>query len=166
MRRAPLALAVLASVLATAPARAADDVGAKAFVRWVYSHYPPYRRANGFDVFGRDMSRIFHPSLIDLMKADEKLGDDQAPDLDGDPLCDCQDDGGMTFKIESVRAPEFARASATIIRRGAVGERDDEVIVLDLALTSDGWRVYDVETKDTPSLRAYLIKSIQDWKGR
>jgi hypothetical protein len=159
------ALAVLATlVLASAPARAADLTGARAFVAWIYSHYAPTLR--GFDVLGSDMPKVFHPSLIELIKEDQKVGDDQSPDLDGDPLCDCRNSGGLAFAIESVTATEFGRAGATIIRRGAVGERDGDVITLDLAQTSGGWRVYDVRTRDTPSLRAFLIKSIQDWKGQ
>jgi hypothetical protein len=159
------ALAVLASlVLASAPARAADLTGAKTFVAWIYAHYSPALRS--FDVLGSDMPKVFHPSLMDLIRADQKVGDDQSPDLDGDPLCDCQNAGGLAFTVESVTATEFGRAGATIIRRGAVGERDGDIIVLDLAQTSDGWRVYDVQTRDTPSLRAFLIKSIRDWKGQ
>jgi hypothetical protein len=165
MRRRRAALVVLANlILAAAPAHAADLAGAKTFVAWIYSHYAPTPRS--FDVLGSDMPKVFHSSLVDLIKEDQKVGDDQSPDLDGDPLCDCRNAGGLAFTIEQVTATEFGRAGATIIRRGAVGERDGEMIVLDLAQTSDGWRVYDVQTRDTPSLRAFLIKSIQDWKGQ
>jgi hypothetical protein len=165
VRRGRTTLAILASlVLATSPAHAADPAGAKAFVAWIYAHYSPTLR--NFDVLGSDMPKVLHSSLIALIKEDQKVGDDQSPDLDGDPLCDCRNPGGLAFTIESVTATEFGRASATIIRRGAVGERDGDVIVLDLAQTSDGWRVYDVRTGDTPSLRAFLIKSILDWKGQ
>ena len=165
MRHGGATPAILASlVLATSPAHAADLTGAKTFVAWIYSHYAPTLR--GFDVLGSDMPKVFHSSLIELIKEDQKVGDDESPDVDGDPLCDCRNPGGLAFTIESVTATEFGRAGATIIRRGAVGERDGDVIVLDLAQTNDGWRVYDVRTGDTPSLRAFLIKAIRDWKGQ
>ncbi len=162
-----MALAVLAgAVLASVPARASDLAGARAFVAWIYSHYPKSGQANRFDPLGSEAARIFHPSLIDLVKADERVGDDQAPDLDGDPLCDCQDNSGMIFTVRSVRASEFSRATATVIRRDMGDPTGGETITLDLAQTGGGWRVYDIETKDTPSLRAFLIKAALEWKGR
>ena len=166
MKHKRFALAILASAaLAGVSARADDLAGAKAFVAWIYSHYPKSGAANQFDPLGGEATRIFHPSLIDLIKADEKVGDDRAPDLEGDPLCDCQDNGGMAFTIKSVRTSEFARATATVIRRD-LGDPVDETITLDLARADGGWRVYDVETQDTPSLRAFLIKAAQEWQGR
>ncbi|HEY2481708.1 MAG TPA: hypothetical protein VGI30_05865 [Caulobacteraceae bacterium] len=163
IKRAALA-AALAALVGAAPAWAGDLAGAKAFVAWLYSHYPPQVRRDSFDVFGAQSTRIFHASLLDLIRQDDKAGDDQAPDLYGDPLCDCQNTFGMSFAVRSVRAGEFGRASATVVRRGEGS--DDETITLDLALTGDGWRVYDVGTRDTPSLRAFLIDSTQAWKGR
>lgn len=162
-----LALAVLAgAIFAGVPARAGDLAGARAFVAWIYSHYPKTGQVTQFDPLGSAATRIFHPSLIDLIKADERAGDDQAPDLDGDPLCDCQDNAGMTFTVGSVRASEFSRATATVIRRDMGDPAGGETITLDLAQAGGGWRVYDIETKDTPSLRAFLIKAAQEWKGR
>ena len=162
-----LALAILAlTTLAAVPARAADLAGAKAFVAWIYSHYPKSGPANQFDPLGNEAARIFHPSLIDLIKDDERVGDDVAPDLTGDPLCDCQDNGGMAFTISSVRTSDFSRATATVVRRDAGDPAGGETITLDLAQVDGGWRVYDIGTKDTPSLRAFLIKATQEWKGR
>jgi hypothetical protein len=164
MRIARAAPAIgLAALLGAAPAGAGDVAGAKAFVAWLYSHYPPQARSNSFDVFGAQSARIFHSSLLDLIKQDEKVADDEAPDLDGDPLCDCQDNAGMSFTVRGVQVGEFDRARGEVVRDdGGV----KEIITLDLARTGDGWRVYDVGTKDTPSLRAFLINSSQAWKGR
>jgi hypothetical protein len=160
MRISGAALVIALAVL-SGPAQAED--GARAFVVWLYSHYPLKARANSFDVFGAQSTRIFDASLLDLIKQDEKVGDDQAPDLDGDPLCDCQDNAAMSFTVGAVRTAEFGRASATVVRDEAGAK---ETITLDLAQTGDGWRVYDVGTQDTPSLRAFLITSTQAWKGR
>lgn len=162
---APALAILVAASLASVPARADDLAGAKAFVAWIYSHYPKSGPANRFDPLESEATKIFHPSLIELIKADERVGDDQAPDLDGDPLCDCQDNGGMALTIRSVRTSEFSRATATVLRRD-MGDPTDETITLDLALGAGGWRVYDVETKETPSLRAFLIKAAQEWKAR
>lgn len=160
---AALVFAAIA-LLAAIPARANDAAGARTFVVWLYSHYPPKARANSFDVFGAQSTRIFDSSLLDLIKRDQEVADDQAPDLDGDPLCDCQDNAGLNFTIGPVSAGEFGRASATVARHDE--GVDAQIITLDLTRTADGWRVYDVGTKDTPSLRTFLIKSAQEWKGR
>ncbi len=141
------------------PARSADLAGAKAFVAWIYRHYPTSGREHAFDVLGSEMPRVFHPSLIGLIKEDERLADGEVGALDGDPLCDCQDDGGSKFTIRSVRPAEFSRATVEVARSADESGQGAEIITLDLALTNGQWRIYDVGAPDTPSLRAFLIKS-------
>ena len=161
-----LALAILAAAtLAGAPACAADLAGARAFVTWIYSHYSKSGSATRFDPLGSEAARIFHPSLIELIAEDARVGDDEAPDLDGDPLCDCQGNGGLLFSIGSVRTSDFSRATATVVRRD-MSDPEGETITLDLAQTDGGWRVYDIGTRDAPSLRDFLIRAAQEWKGR
>jgi len=161
-----LALAVLAAAaLAAAPARAADLAGAKAFVVWLYAHYPKSGSGSAFQSLGAEAARIFHPSLLELINEDARAGDDLAPDLDGDPICDCQDSSGMEFTVASVSTSEFSRATARVVRRD-MGDPEGEIITLDLAQIGGSWRVYDIGTKDTPSLRGFLIKAAQEWKGR
>lgn len=155
-----LALVVLAGALvAGAPARAGDAAGARAFVTWVYAHYSSKSGVSTDDVFGKDMPRIFHPSLIALIKEDERLAQGEVGALDSDPICDCQDDTDLTFKIKTVRAAGPARAMALVVRRSPNDQPEFEDITLDLAQANGHWRVWDVRTKDTPSLRAMLIKS-------
>jgi hypothetical protein len=154
-----MALAVLAAASMWGPARAADIAGAKAFVGWLYAHYPTAGRAHAFDPLGSAMPRVFHPSLIQLIKEDERLAGDEVPTLDGDPLCDCQDDGGSRFTVRSVRAADFSRATAVVVRSDDESGGGSENITLDLALVNGQWRIYDIGTPDTPSLRAMLLKS-------
>jgi hypothetical protein len=156
------ALAVLAAAAISAPAGATDLAGARAFVTWLYSHYPTSGRTHGFDSLGPAIGSVFHPSLINLITEDRRLADGEVGALDGDPICDCQDDGGMRFTIRSVRASDFSRASATVVRSDDESGQGSEDIILDLAPLNGHWRVYDVGTKDTPSLRTYLIKSNQE----
>lgn len=151
-------LAVLAAASIWAPARAADLAGARAFVGRLYARYPTSGRAHGFDPLGAAMPGVFHPSLIALIKEDQRLAGDEVPTLDGDPLCDCQDDGGMRFTLRSVRAADFSRARAVVVRDDESGQ-GSENITLDLALANGQWRIYDIGTSDTPSLRAMLIKA-------
>jgi hypothetical protein len=160
MQMRPIALAILAATLVTAPARAVNDAGARAFVAWLYSHYPTAEHRPAFEPFGPDMARVFHPSLIALIKQDQRLTNGEVGALDSDPLCDCQDDGGLTFKVASVRSAGRARASAVVVR-AYPGDKEIEDITLDLVQTQGQWRVYDVHSLDTPSVRALLIHSNQ-----
>lgn len=159
MRR--FALAILAAALVTGPAQAGDVATARTFVAWIYSHYPTSTRRPTFDALGGAAKRaIFAPSLIALIDEDARLAHGEVGALDGDPLCDCQDDGGMTFKIASVRSVDPSHASAVIVRSYADTKAPEvETITLDLAMTKGRWRVYDVRSRDTPSLRAMLIQS-------
>lgn len=152
-------LTIVAAMLAGAPARAGDTTGAKAFVAWVYAHYSAQAGDNTFDVLGTDMPKILHPSLIALIKEDERLAQGEVGALDGDPICDCQDNADMTFRVKTVRATGPSRASATVVRRSRDDQSGFDDITLDLARANGHWRVWDVRTKDTPSLRAMLIKS-------
>ncbi len=70
-----------------------------------------------FDALGAAHKKaIFAPSLIALFDEDARLAHGEVGALDGDPLCDCQDDGGMAFKIASVRSVDRGRASAVVVR--------------------------------------------------
>jgi Protein of unknown function (DUF3828) len=162
MKRRRLALAILASAaLASSAARAGDLASARAFVAWIYSHYPTATHRPVFDALGVANKRvIFAPSLIALFDEDTRLAHGEVGALDGDPLCDCQDDGGMVFKIASVRPVDPAHASAVVVRSYPDSKVPEiEAITLDLTLAKGRWRVFDVRSKDTPSLRAMLIQS-------
>jgi hypothetical protein len=156
-----IALAILAATLVTAPARGGDIVAARAFVAWIYSHYPTATRLPVFDALGDTTKKsIFAPSLIALIDEDTRLAHGEVGALDGDPLCDCQDDGGLTFRIASVRSVGLTRASAVVVRSYPDSKSPEvEAITLDLMKAKGRWRVYDVRSKDTPSLRALLIQS-------
>jgi len=159
MRR--IALAILAGALVTGPARAGDPIGPRAFVAWIYSHYPSSTHRPEFDALADTTKKsVFAPSLIALIDEDSRLAHGEVGALDGDPLCNCQDDGGMAFRITSVRSVDRAHATAVVVRSYPDNKVPDvETLTLDLALAKGRWRVYDVRTKDTPSLRAFLIQS-------
>jgi hypothetical protein len=161
MKISNLAMAVLAAASLGGAARAADLAGARAFVSRLYAHYPTSGRGQGFDSMGAEMGRIFHPSLIALIKEDQRLAGGEVPALDGDPLCDCQDDAAMTFTIQSARAAGPARAVVAVVRR-AEDEPRVETLSLDLALAGGHWRIWDVRSQETPSLRAFLIENNQE----
>jgi hypothetical protein len=82
--------------------------------------------------------------------------------LDGDPICDCQDDGGM--KTERIEIVDVApgRALATVTLRFPA---ETTTVKLDLVSWRGAWRVADVHTKDMPSLVGLLEKSASEAKA-
>ena len=155
-----LVLAALLSLFAGLSAAPATEVaGARAFLVWVFSHYP-LRDPNRFDPIGRSSGSVFDPPMIALFRENDRLtpkGDEGA--LDGDPICDCQDDGGLVVKHLAVSAKDVLGATATVDLVFAGG--DKRTMRFDLVRVGGHWRIHDIHTKDTPSLRAYLIDSNQ-----
>ena len=130
---------------------------AEAFVRSIYKQYQPKSRKDpGPDFIGRQASTVFSPALIALIRRDAKntpKGD--VGKMDYDPICVCQDPGGLQLKelrVESTSA-ETATAFVTLFFGG-----DSSVVKVRLRLVRLGqdWRIDDIETKETPSLRKYL----------
>ena len=150
-------------MLASAAAPAGHTDGARGFVSKLYSHYPVAGHVPEFDPLGKAMGSVFDPSLIALILKDRELAKGEVGALDGDPLCDCQDDSGLQFKVASVTPDGPERAKAVITRRDPEASPPEaEKITVDLVRVGGRWRVHDIGTPDTPSLRAYLIKSNQE----
>jgi hypothetical protein len=148
-RPRPAAAAVLCAAAALAlgqPTRAQTLADARAFVAGLYGAY-----AHGQpDYLGRDAALVFAPALLRLIRRDARdtpPGDVGA--LDGDPICDCQDAGGLRLDRLDVRPTGPARATATahIALAGAARR-----IELDLVADHGRWRIADIHTPDLPSL--------------
>jgi hypothetical protein len=150
-----IAAACLASVASPAAA-APDAASARAFVEKLYSHYPskPHRRA--FDPTGKNASEVFDPGMIAALREDARLANGEVGFVDADPLCQCQDDGGLKSKFVSVTitGPNAADAVVNL-------QYPDATLALTLHLVpvKGAWRVYDLSTGDVKSYRADLLKA-------
>src|SRR4051812_10365781 len=116
MKLVTLASAAMAcaALLATA-AGAAEPAGARSFLTGLYSHYPHRQRKPVFDAAGRSAPQVFDPPLVTLIRDSERLTPEgDAPPLDGDPICDCQDSDGMKARIGPIRATGRSAASARV----------------------------------------------------
>jgi hypothetical protein len=155
----PLSLAAAVSAaLLVSPAGAAEPAGARSFLVKLYAHYPHRHGTPVFDAAGKSAPLVFDPSLVTLIRDSERLtpqGD--APPLDGDPVCDCQDSDGMSTGIGAIRATGASAASARVDLKFAGGEGNR--LDLDLVQSRGQWRVHDIHSKDMPSLRAFLIQA-------
>jgi hypothetical protein len=129
---------------------------ADAFVRKLYR---AYERGGEPDYLGPQAGRVFSPRLLGLIRRDERLtpkGD--VPELDGDPICDCQDPGGMTGLAVQLSGAGPGRAQARVRFRLDTEPRD---LTLDLVAVRGRWLVDDVHSKDTPSLARFLATAHQ-----
>ena len=102
---------------------------------------------------------MFDPSLAGLIDEDTRLAGGEVGALDGDPLCDCQDDSGDTFTVGVARADGPNGAVVEVVRHDHnVKPPALETIKIVLRRASGVWRIHDVGSPDMPSLRAYLTE--------
>jgi hypothetical protein len=145
--------ATLILALSFAPAQTPQD--AESFVRLTYRQYEAKSPA-GPDFLGHDAASVFSPSLVGLIRRDERhTPHGEVGKLDGDPICDCQDPDGL--KLTAVQITGQTRTSATAeVTLRFPQESSARHIHLRLILLSQGWRIDDIRTPDTPSLRRLL----------
>lgn len=135
------------------PAAPADD--ARAFVEGLYANYKSASFCPTCD--GRE--RFFDASLSRLLEADAKQADGEVGAFDGDPVCQCQDADGMTAKVVSIAlAPPKSAVAKVELRFVHARPAETRHVTFDLALEGGRWRIHDVHSADTPSLRALLAK--------
>ncbi|MDR2856422.1 MAG: YbjP/YqhG family protein [Novosphingobium sp.] len=146
------ALAMLASQAPAAPPPPQSIDAARAFLTRLYTGYGSRTYPN---TLGPRARGVFTPRLVDLMNRDTKLAraSGEVGIIEADPICDCQDPGGLKLKSLTVSpaGPAKARAQVTV-------RFDSEVrhLTFDLEDRGQGWRIADVHTKDTPSLVGLL----------
>ena len=141
----------IALLFAGASAHAQSVRQAREFLNGIYSWDT---NENADDPLGDN--KTYAPSLIRLFHLDQHLaGKGNIGKLDYDPLCSCQDPGGLHYAISSLALKDPRRASAKISLKD--GASWHETLALDLLWTSNGWRIDDVHASRVHSLRAYLL---------
>jgi hypothetical protein len=127
---------------------------AKAFVAGLYTGY----RTGEPDYLGRDARKAFAPALLDLIAQDQRTtpsGDVGA--LDGDPICDCQDPGGLKLTQLTVTEAGAGQARAEV---AFSLDGDRRRLKIDLVASGAGWRIADIHSADTPSLVQLLQREL------
>jgi len=143
---------VLALLLAAAPTMAAAQsaTSARTFAAGLYARY-----ARGEPEYaGKDAGATFTPKLVRLIREDQARARGEVGALDGDPICDCQDPGGL--KLVGLSVTPAGPGKATAVARIQFPQSEPEAIRLDLVESGASWRVSDVHTADMPSLVALL----------
>ena len=113
--------------------------------------YASYGNAN-FNPFDH-LDRYFAPRLIAAIREDSRLAHGEVGYVDGDPICQCQDPGGLHAKVTRVTLQGPARANAEVILDWT--DSTARRVRFSLVRTAGGWRIADVSSGDEPSfLRA------------
>ena len=170
MRLSSMPLIVLAAgaacVVATSTgALGATDPGPQAFLAGLYAHYPVAGKAHPFDPVGPLASQVFDAPLTALIRRDQRNAKDEVGALDGDPLCDCQDDGGMSWKIAKL-VPQGAGKAVAQVRLTFPETPRPRDLTVALVKTPAGWRIHDISSRDTPSLRGLFLPADRRAPGR
>jgi len=137
--------------------RAQTTAQADTFIRHIYTHYEQWGTETGpsQDGLGLSDTDIYSPSLLALIKRDQRLaGPGYVGNLDFDPVCECQDNGGIKFSRISVVKSGPHTASATL--ELSFPEPRQIHVQLFLLWTAYGWRVDEIKADNLPSLRKLL----------
>jgi hypothetical protein len=152
--------AVIAALIAPLSVQAQGADTARAFTLHLYAAY----RTGAPDYLGRDAGRTFAPHLLALILRDRATtpsGD--VGILDGDPICDCQDAGGVRATRLTINPAGPGRARARVTLRFPSETRE---MTLDLVARRGAgrgeWRIADIHTRETPSLVRLLEHGFQD----
>ncbi len=146
---APVAAAMAPAAPTVTDETTPTAAGAQAFVDDLYkAEFSPAP-----DSYGPSRSKVYDAAMLKLMALDQCLSDGEVGALDGDPLCDCQDPGGM--KAKAVVASADASTAAVKVQL-TDGPKFSQTITLDLVFENGHWRVHDVDS-DGES----LIKMLQ-----
>jgi hypothetical protein len=128
---------------------------ATVFLRHLYDLYEHPPTELGPDILAKHPLQVYSPSLYRLVRHDQlRAGPGNVGNLDYDPICVCQDNGGM--KLASLQVIKTGATTATASVTLTFPEPLTLHAKLLLLWTLAGWRVDDVQTHDTPSLRTLL----------
>jgi hypothetical protein len=143
---------------AVATANTPDAIAAKAFLDGLYA---PYKTGAAVPMKPLPLSAdtTYDADLIALIKADP--GPRQTSIVFLDPLCQC----GESEHVEAATAVPTATATTATgtadftgfsLADASFGQNVPFHLTFDLVKTAAGWRIHDIHSRDTPSLRDAL----------
>lgn len=133
-------------------ANAAEASNATTWVAALYATYKDNSKPPAGD------GKIYDAQLQALMDEDTRLASGEAPALDFDPLCQCQDYQKLQAQVTMRSASTNAAVVAVRFRDlGMPGDKPRDA-VLDLVKEHGAWRIHDIHAEDPKSLGAFLIK--------
>jgi hypothetical protein len=147
-----LCFGFVAATALSSTGRAADSDrnGAEQFIEQAYRQHGDQRA----------FPNLFAPPLRSLILRDQRAaasGDES--ELDYDPICQCQDNAGLTYRIIST---QIGPSDATVVVANHFKEKPAREVQVTYRLTRawGSWLIADVETHDVKSLSAWLRRQL------
>ena len=125
----------------------------KAYIQRIYASYqqPNFNPLDHPD-------RYFTPDLAAAMREDARLAKGEVGYVDGDPICQCQDPGGLRARILRMVRQTASKAVAIVLLD--YPDSTARRVRFSLVRTKLGWRIADVSSAGEPSfLRAILASN-------
>ncbi len=145
---------------------AEDTDSARHFVENLYARYG--RLADPPNLFERNATQAFTPSLIALAVADAKAAKPDVGVLDYDPVCNCQDPD-IKFPDLKITIESASAKRAAVIVEFTIDNRLNE-LALTLAREKNDWRIFNIQDMSGSGphsdLRAMLKKEIRQLSGK
>jgi hypothetical protein len=152
--RLKLLLASLVAMASSVPAAAAEPAGARAFIERVYAGYPRNTPRSELAYYA-----LFDRQLRALIVRNDHYAEGEVGPLDGDPICDCQDDAGFSHRLVSITGN--ARIAVAKVRNiFAPPEPRDTLVAYHLVMQDGSWRIADISTAAQPSLKRWLAAEL------
>jgi hypothetical protein len=150
-----LALLTLPVGAVANPKGSGADETPDAFVRRVYARY--HSSGPGVSTERPAGTPYYSAQLLDAFAKDVELAKGEVGAIDGDPICSCQDYGNLRVKSVTISeaGPDAAKARVAFTNLGS-----QTVVTLSLIRTPAGWRIADVEDKESGSVLALLRAEI------
>lgn len=130
---------------------------ADTFLRQLYAGYIGGPAQNTPDPTGPKADMLFDPELLGLIRRDQELANGEIGLLDVDPICNCQDWDNLRVLRIVVRPKGAVSADATV---SFVNTGHRQVLNYQLVNLGGQWRIHDVRSGASPSLREYLTAGL------
>ena len=139
---------------------ASVDATAEAFVRSLYT------AEQGGTGPQADAARMWSARTAALVAGSEALGNPgEYAYFEADPICDCQDDGGMVLTSVAVTPRGADRADAAVVMTWTMAQPPEvKRQTLNLVREGDGWRIDDIQRDQTGEFpQPPLVQDITRW---
>ena len=132
----------------------ANTIEAKAFLTELYSHYQD-SKVDFTPLFDKAPD-YFDPSLLALIRQDQKLSNGEILAFEADPICDCQDYDKISADIRILSVTATTAKAGVILTDTGQSPRS---MAYDLVKVDGHWRIHDISSPAYPSLRQDIVNA-------
>jgi Protein of unknown function (DUF3828) len=147
-----VAIAILVCAAAIAGARADGPESPEQFLRRLHAGYAIETGPNAPDYLGKQAPKVFDPGLLSLILRDEATANGEIGLLDVDPICSCQDPGGLRVLRVAVQPLGASQADA-VVTFSFPYHGQTETLRYQLVAVNGQWRIHDIGHEHLAGLR-------------